>query len=219
MNCRVACIAIGFALVSTLVAAQDWVIREFRGSVEEVREEVTGLVEDGYAPVGVDVSETDGFLFLLVDHAGFPSSAWSLLEFSDLSTVNQEMSAVIGRGWTPVDISFAGGSLFALFTDTDTSIAGWQIAETSFATMQISTVVEDFREQDYGAWGISQRGDRLAHLFLSERDEEAFATTIVGFDPDAETLRQGITTLVNEGWIPWGIARRGEELLTLFRVP
>lgn len=194
----------------TADAASLWllVIHELR---EEMAGEVSTLIQQGYVPVGIERIPEKGVGILYIRSNDLEVRRWRLTEIEDLTTLNDELTALIANGWIPMDITTVDGrSLTVLLLDVDLEITGWQITLGPPETEEILSTYERYRNQGYIAYGVSVDSlNRMWYLFLRfDPGQEVSRPLLNAFK--AEDLSDGINRDISNHAMPWALGAQDE---------
>lgn len=188
---------------------------------DSMANEVSGIIEDGYTPVGMEVREDDiSLLYASTNEIDF--DRWIIREFTNLDNLNNEMSAFLLDGWTPMDISKTDAGLSVLFIkgDHQQEILGWRIHEISALDLRNAIdTLEAYRDAGYAAYGVTidRQDNEFWFLMLQfDRPSESRMARIAvnGFENDE--IESGITGDVQNGLLPWGLARGRDATFVLY---
>ncbi len=210
-------------LLSALAWAQEtlpeWQITTYDSLGEETLAEINQRIQQGYLPVGMDLSESEGLTMLYSLEPETAVYDWMLKEFADVSALNEEFTGTITAGWLPMDIAVSDGAVFGFFVQTDATIAGWRITTSNMATVDATAAQQQLRTAGFSPWGVAfNHSGQLWHLALNFVDEDALQSTLVGFPAGTadEPLGASIAQITTEGWRPWGLTRTPDEVIMHF---
>lgn len=182
---------------------------------------ISAVIEDGYVPVGYDQTE-DAVAMLYAKSTRVLFDRWIIQEFTDLSRLDEEFSTFLIQGWTPMDISVTESGLSALFVrgDDDTEIAGWRIHQIPVEELDTAfEILEGYRNRGFLPYGVSinQETDEFWFLMVQLEGSEDGEPARIAFNafPLDET-EAGITEDVENGLLPWGLARGRETAFVLY---
>lgn len=197
-----------------------WVLADHQLE-ETIEREISGLVADGYTPVGMETTE-DGIsvLYLRTDEVLF--DRWIIHEFTELDNLNSEMSDFLVEGWLPTGFSKNGDSITTLFIRAEeTAISGWRIHDVPAGDLeQLVSVSEAYIEEGYVPYGISvDESDNRIWLLLLETPTnptggERANLLVNGFEN--ANITEGITRDIEQGAVPWGMSREREVSFFLY---
>ncbi|MFP4511037.1 MAG: hypothetical protein ACLFNQ_13020, partial [Spirochaetaceae bacterium] len=180
--------------------------------------EISSTVERGYTPVGLEVAVDEAIvvLYAQADDDSTPDN-WLLHEFENINTLEDEMNALLDNGWTPMDLSFSEGRIYALLVDNGPELSGWRVhTEALTRTEQVEETITRFQDEGLSLWGLSFDADRIWYLFLRETDRESpRSVSIQSYRNDVGEIQTGLTEQLNVGWLPWGLFIEDDEAVTV----
>lgn len=188
---------------------------------QDIVRNISGVIDDGYAPVGFDeTSDAISMLYAKSDRVIF--DRWIIHEFTDLSNLNEDFSAFLLEGWTPMDISVTDSGLSTLFVrgEDNPEIAGWRIHEIAVEDLQsVFTVLEEYRDGGFLPYGVSIDQENQEFWFLLvqlERSEDSEPARVAFNAFEEGDTEEGITSDIENGLLPWGLARGRESTFVLY---
>lgn len=209
-------IVLFLAISSTAALAQDetangedplWVLAEHELQSEEQRADISRIVSRGYLPVGIE--HRDGSLWTLYYAAPDISiSRWTIQEFEDLDTLDQDFSRPMTEGWVPMDISRTENGLIVLYVETeDIKPEGWRIDISPFEVGTIQRTLSKWREEGFTPFGFSLSPQNEVWYLLIDQGEvsEQPEVFINGYPRVMEQLREQANEDVTSGNLPWGL--------------
>lgn len=197
-----------------------WVIADHELN-EMIEREISGLVEDGYTPIGMETTD-NGISVLYLQTSEVLFDRWVIHEFTELDNLNQEMSEFLVEGWVPTGFSKDGDSITALFIRSEeTAVSGWRIDDVPAGdTQQLINVTEAYIQEGFVPYGLSidDSDDRVWLLFLetsvSPGGDQRPNLLINAFEE--EEITDGITSDVAQGAVPWAMSRETEVSFFLY---
>jgi hypothetical protein len=204
------------AATTTLIAQESqqqereqpaWAFAEHSFTNEDLKQEITGFLRNGYLPVGME-SEPDGTLRVLYAlNTRFEISNWAIQEL-DPENMNAEMTTVIQDGWLPMAMSATDDGLQVLFIETDVDIGAWQIATGPLSVDSALATLESWRNDGYTPWALTLTpDDEVWYLFLETDTVPNRAALFNGFENSQSAITEGINADIQNGWYPWGLMR------------
>lgn len=183
--------------------------------------EISGFIRQGYTPVGLEVQDEEiSLLYASTQELSF--NRWIIREFTDLDNLNTDMSAFLLDGWTPMDISKTEAGLSVLFIkgDTGRELLGWRIHEVSaLDAREALQTLESYRDAGFVAYGVTiDREDNEFWFLMLQYDRpegaEVARVALNGFENDQ--IEAGITRDIENGLLPWGLARGRNATFVLY---
>lgn len=224
MSTRIArsvAVSVAFLLVSVVAVAQPEspvLIGEHPFDGELAAAAISETIERGFTPVGLEVTAGEAIvvLYAQADDGSTPGT-WLLHEFDSINTLEDEMNALLDNGWTPMDLSFSNGRIFALLVDVGPELSGWRIhTEVLTRTAQVEETIQRFQNDGLSLWGISFDANRIWYLFLRESDREVpRGLSIQSYRNDVNEIQTGLTNQLNVGWLPWGMFIEDDQAVTI----
>jgi hypothetical protein len=182
---------------------------------------ISAVIEDGYVPVGYDETD-DAAAILYAKSSRVLFDRWIIHEFTDLSSLDEEFSTFLIQGWTPMDISVTESGLSAMFVrgEDESEIAGWRIHQIPVEELDTALgILQGYREGGFLPYGVSinQETDDFWFLMIQLEGWEDREPSRIAFNafPLDET-EAGITEDVENGLLPWGLARGRETAFVLY---
>jgi hypothetical protein len=192
-----------------------WIIQRFE-STEAIANQAQQFVDDGYTPVGIDVSDKWGFSMLFSRNPVWPAQTFAVEEITAAADVTERVTERIEDGWLPIDLSFQDGRYIFLFVDAPERVSGWRVIPSERSTVSVQRSLSRFRADGYTVMGSSLVDDgTLVHLLLELPAKEFRSPSLIGVPNDPEEAAQAIESLVQEGWTPLGMSVGENELLIL----
>lgn len=147
-------------LPASLLLSQEehplWLISEHDLSRESSLKAVQAILDNGYELTGIDYNESFNALkmLFLLD----PTEArkkWTLYEFTDPATLEEELSVALTEGFRPIDIAVSSSGLLVFFVEDPEVPNGWRIERSDdFADIERYTKV--YSSIDYSLQGLAQ---------------------------------------------------------------
>ena len=190
---------------------------------DQIIRNVSGIIQDGYVPVGMD-DTGDAISVLYAKSNRVVFNRWIIQEFTDLDNLDRDFSEFLLNGWTPMDISVTDAGLSALFVkgDEDPGITGWRIHQVPVEELDsVFSIFEGYRQDGFLPYGVSIDHENNQFWFLmvqQDRPEGAEPARIAFNGFEEGSVRDGITADIENGLLPWGLARgeRSTYVLYLF---
>jgi len=182
---------------------------------------ISGILEDGYAPVGMDNTQ-DAISMLYAKSNRIIFDQWVIHEFTDLSNLNEEFSTFLLNGWTPMDISVTDSGLSTLFVqgEENPEITGWRIHEVPVDELEsVFSVLQGYRDDGFLPYGVSIDQENQEFWFLmiqSERSQNTEPARVAFNAFSQDEVAEGITNDIANGLLPWGLARGRESSFVLY---
>lgn len=183
---------------------------------ETASAEIEEVLKNGYVPVGLEVTPGDEIAILYNYDESMDVKRYLLYQFEDASAFEKEFTDYIKKGLLPMDVSFAGDSVFALFIPSPYSIEGWRLTSSALDDKEISDTLAEFKGKGFSPWGISGMKNKLWFLLVDFEEfshEEQFVNFYTASD---EKLSSKIKADMDKGWTPWGLMKRGEAMSILY---
>ncbi|GEM_PF-5903866 len=207
---QIACAAL--LLAAAPLAAQEtpspWVMDEYEVEGETRDEEIQNRIDDGYLPVGMEVAAGEELWLLYIHSDSLPFDQFLIVEYSQVGTLEAEMSSMINTGWVPVDLARYKNGMLVFFINTDAVTVGdWGLSMTLGMEQTIEQTYREAAEAGYSPWGLtSDDSGTLWFLFLSEPNRESPRPVSLSYhEPEEDAFEPGVNAKIGEGWIPWGM--------------
>lgn len=183
-----------------------WRVIFFSPEDRQISDAVTSLVEAGFIPAGYEYEPGESIGMLLVDRGPFELEGWVINEYTDFSTLEQEITAAINSGYVPMDLSRFEDSISILWIEsTSLTVNGWRIHSTANTVDSRAEAINQFQEQGFSLWGFSTYEDQAWFLFLDVEESDTFGI-ISGFPKVDQELREGLLQANGRGFLPSGLA-------------
>ena len=188
---------------------------------DQVVQNISGVIDDGFAPVGMDIRD-DEISMLYASSTEVIFDRWIIREFTELDNLNDEFSAFLVAGWTPMDISKTASGLSVLFVqgDQQQEILGWRMHEISAADPEaVIEILDRYRERGFLPYGVTLDQENNEFWFLLLQFDQPADTEIRRIALNAftnENVREGINEDIRNNLLPWGLARGNEGSFVLY---
>lgn len=214
-----ACIIVVAALPAQNVSPEQLVqggIRLFVFPIDDpvAPDTINLLIEEGFVPVGLEVDADGSATMLLLRDAAQEIETWHIRSYTDPDTMENEISAAIQLGWTPMDISRVAAGLVVLFVERGEQVDSWRLHTEPDSADHRTASIQSFADQGFSLAGFSTSEGRAWMLFLREgsADEPAIGT-ISAYDKNTTDLRDGLAQAIAFGWIPIALGASESSLL------
>ncbi len=174
---------------------------------DQLEPTISGNIERGYVPVGLDMKTGDvTVLYLLTDEIEF--TRWTIQKIEDAREINATITAWLQDGWMPLDISLIPGGIAALLVETDHEIDSWRIEVVPATTEALETAYGEYQASGYIPYGLASDPEKSQVWILFLRAEGQFEVPSVLIDAYTD---DSVVTGVNEryaaGALPWAMTR------------
>ncbi len=192
----------------------------FHPALEVLRDEINETIRNGYVPVGLEIGAGGDATALYRAVDGEIPRQW-LLEDYTADSINDQLTARLLEGWSPLGFSVVDEVFFVLYGPAAIATDAWRIHESELNPEAIPTVIDAYRDESYTIvdFSIDPATDRLWYLFVRRDDGAGRSDTplFVNAYPRGEQTAAGMSVDYMAGrGSPEGIASGDQISLVLF---
>ncbi len=149
-----------FLFISTLLYAQEeaplWLLGEHNVTQRTSLQAIQTILDKGYIVTGIDYTTShDTLKILYLLDLSNEKSRWTLYEFTEVETLETELSAALKEGFRPIDIAVGPNGLIVFFVEDGVVPQGWRIERsTDFSEIQRYATI--YSRIDYSLQGLTK---------------------------------------------------------------
>jgi len=210
-----------FSLLSTFnIEAQEeqpfFIFKSHPFDVEKAREEINGIIKQGYTPVGLEVVDGVCFVIAYVRTEQSLFNNWALIYYSDLSKIDIEVGAMLKEGWVPQGFSYTAQGQYLLYLKNPLKMTGFRIVNVADNLNELQKIIDEAAKKGFLPYGLSYYKGRFWVFFLGVPDLKLKRIIVVRYKDIDEAFISGLNEQIARGLIPWNIAFSETSVFVLF---
>jgi hypothetical protein len=222
LSMKAICWAAGLLLGAALGAGgqepegKTFVLAAYPFDVEEAKEQIDAMCNDGLLPVGLEVDEGAAINVLYAENDTVPFSRWFLYNVVEFENLEADLSYLMKEGWLPMGLSRSGVGLYVLFINADKKINSWRITRFPVSASDFKEAVESYMTEGFLPYGISVYEENMWVLFLQVEGDTKHKIFLGTYQNEEDSLLNGISLDTASGKVPWGLMVQGSAVSVLY---
>jgi hypothetical protein len=207
----------GSSAQATSAEEASWGLGRYPYDVEQAKDSIAKAVKGGLAPVGLAVEEGKAISVLYSRTDAYSADRWSIHTFDNPESLEKEMNTILDRGWVPMGLSRSGQGLYGLFVHTGSAPEAWRIHRSPKDSESITEAIKQFRSEGFRLFDVSTFEDSAWYVFVTENESSEQPPVLLRrYSFSGETLRPAVNAAIDDGLLPWGLAKEGDTVSVLF---